>query len=343
MRATLQGQENGFERACTGYFSLDFLLSSQNNEVGIPLRTTMELYGPAGHGKSTISQFLAGKVAAHIGATQITIADLETALEEQHLISTVSNAGFSGVVRIVESVDKKRKPRTHEEILQETVDSLLKPEVGVIIIDSLGMIMPRAEMENPLGSANMGRRAQLVAQMNRRILNHLRIVEPAKLAIQVNHQYASMGGMGKGRVTPGGDSKGYAAAVRLSIWRMEIFKDGSSLVSLRTDKLRYGGVIPDRKGFLFVIPGYGVSMEMTYVFDAIAAGIAKRGRSGVTIGDEHFGHVPTLIRRAKEGQVEYFLPFFEALQREFTAPLMEEEPEDGETTILSDEVEEGVR
>jgi RecA/RadA recombinase len=303
-------------------YSFDYLLGSRT-ELGYPLRTATELYGPPGVGKSTLAMALAGIICKATGQKRITIADLETALEERHMAATLEHVGFDGILHVVEAIDKKKKPRKHEDILLEAVDSLTG-ESGAVIIDSLGAIIPVAEMENDLTAANMGKRAQLVAKVNRRILSKLRITEPPKLVIEVNHMMDAIGY--RGHITPGGVSKSYAVANRLILRKAEVMDDGSSHVQIKVEKLRYGGVVPNRKGYVFIIPNYGVSLEMTAVFDCFVSGHAER-KSVVKMDGVSYGRLNGLLEKAQTGDHEIFAPFFEKLQGGFT---MTEEPVEGE-------------
>jgi recombination protein RecA len=323
MTVSVQGQINHYQRVRTGLYSLDYLLANRN-ELGYPLRTAMELYGPPGVGKSTLAMALAGIVCKATDQKKITIADLETALEEQHMAATLEHVGFDGILHVVEAIDKKQKGRTHEAILREAIDSLML-DTGAVIIDSVGAIIPNAEMENDLEAANMGRRAQLVAKAVRRILAKLRIAPEPRVVFMVNHMYQAIGY--RGHITPGGDAKGYAVANRLVLKRKETLDDGSSHVQLKVEKLRYGGVVPNRKGYVFIIPNYGVSREMTAVFDCFESGKAER-KTVVKIDGTSYGRLSALVEKARSGDHEIFKPFFAALEGGYDAVEVDEEDED---------------
>ena len=308
MSVLVQGQTNDFLRVRTGLHSLDHLLASRDR-IGYPLRTAMELYGPPGVGKSTLGMALAGIICRETDQKLIELVDLETSMEVEHMQSTLEHVGFDGVLHVEEAVDKKGKPISHEVMLKEAID-MLTGDAGAVIIDSVGAIIPTAEMENDLTAANMGKRAQLVAKMNRRILSKLRVAEKPKLVIEINHMYQAIGY--RGHITPGGDAKGYAVANRLILKKAEILDDGSSHVQIKVEKLRYGGVVPNRKGYVYIIPGYGVSPEMTAVFDCFISGLATRG-SYVKVGGVNAGRLRDLIEKARTGDHEIFKPFFDAL------------------------------
>lgn len=309
----VQGQQNDYRRVATGLYSLDTMLADHRGVGGYPADTITELYGPPNIGKSTTATFLAGRLSAQIGGSKLVIVDLEVAYEEAHMVSNLSRAGFAGVVRMVPMVDDKGKPRTHETVLQEAVDSLQEECVSAIIVDSIGAVTPQAEINNPLGSANMGKRGQLMAQVCRRIFYRLQNTDQPKFVFLVNHQYEQLGGIGKGRITPGGNAKTYAAANRITMYNKERMENGDSLVALRMDKMRMGGVKKDARGYVYIIPGYGVSPEMTAVFDCIIAGHAQR-KAYITMSDgTKCGRLAALRDMALAGETEPFTPFYSAL------------------------------
>jgi RecA/RadA recombinase len=322
MPPTIKGQPNDFQRVKTGLYSLDYLLRSARGEVGLPANTAFEIYGTNGIGKSTLATALAGKFCAVTGGKRIDIADLETSYENEHLAHTLEWAGFDGEAWMTPALDTKGKSRSHEVILQETIDALLDKS-SVAIIDSLGAITPTAEMDNDLTSANMGKRAQLVAKMNRRIIHHLRESRGLKMVFQVNHQYATMDGNKYGRLTPGGNSKEYFTATRLSLSRKEEFEDtGACLLAIKADKMRLGGRKKKERAHVMIVPGYGISWQMTAVFDCIVAGLAERAKSGyIKVEDEdgvtqNAGRISGLFTMALAGDPGPFAPFLYQLEHQ---------------------------
>jgi RecA/RadA recombinase len=336
MPVTIKGQPNDFQRVKTGLYSLDHLLRSPRGEVGIPANTAFEIYGTPGVGKSTLATALSGKFCAVTGGKRIDIADLETSYENQHLQHTLEWAGYDGEAIMTPAVDAKGKGRSHEVILQETIDALMDKS-SVAIIDSLGAITPTAEMDNDLTSANMGKRAQLVAKVNRRIIHHLRESDGLKMVFQVNHQYATMDGNKYGRLTPGGNSKEYFTATRLSLSRKEEFEDtGACLVAIKADKMRLGGRKKKERAHVMIVPGYGVSWQMTAVFDCIVAGLAERAKSGyIKVEDEdgvtqNAGRISGLFTMALAGDPGPFAPFFYQLEHQGFVNNEEEDTEESD-------------
>jgi RecA/RadA recombinase len=327
---SLEGQTNTFSRIATGLWSLDRLFMDKAGHVGIPMRTTLELYGYPGAGKSTLATALSGSLCKAVGAKKIVVADLETAYEEDHTINTLIHAGFEGTVKMIESIDSKGRGRSHEEILDETVSSLQDAEVGSVIIDSLGMIMSTGERESSMGSANWGQRAKLIAQMQRKILYQLRVAETPQVVWQINHQYEAMGG--RGHITPGGNAKTYAVAGRLSLYKKEQFDSGASLVQIKPEKMRLGGLRPKARAYVVILPGFGVSWDLTAVFDCFELGVASRSTTVKVLNQEgktvSAGRLNALIEKAYAEDHEAFVDFHWQLAHVDTNVTLEGEDED---------------
>ena len=78
----------------------------------------------------------------------------------------------------------------------------------------------------------------------------------------------------------------------------------------KVDKLRYGA-----RGRMFkfvIIPGYGVSRELTALIDCVDLGLATR-KTVVKVGDQNMGYISKLVESAKTGYSKTFQPFFDVL------------------------------
>jgi len=298
-------------RRRTGLFSLDVALGRLGS-LGISMRTLVELYGFEGVGKSTLSYYLAGRLAED---KDILICDLEL-LDQSYLPSAIGTE-YNGTVHISDTTDKKGKPVSHEVMLQEMADNLYKPENGVAILDSVGGIIPVAEGAGDFGEAFMGRRAKLVAQLARRLMAHLRNKDDAAEAIIVNHVYAILGAKG-GYKSAGGDALKFLAQTRLMLWVSEILAEESgtiygSLVKGKVEKNRYGG--KGRTFGFFTIPNYGVHAGASAMFDAFGLGLAERDAK-VKIDGKAIGYLKAdLLKAARDGNQKKFEPFQEAIQK----------------------------
>lgn len=295
-------------RKSTGLYSLDMALSSAGNG-GLPMRNMVEVYGNTHVGKSTLTYYLSGVIAER---GVIELCDLE-GLDPVYLRNVLLNCGFRGHVKVINDVDKG-KPRKHADMVNEMAgDFLNDPTANVTILDSVGAFIPTAESEGDIGEAFMGRRAQTLAQYARRMVSHLKAKEQDGTAFVVNHVHSIIGG--QGHITAGGDTIKNLSTVRIMLWQKQVVKAGDDIIGYwvggKLEKLRYGG---KGRGFQFIlIPDYGISRELSAMFDCFEYGLAERS-THVKIRDKSFGFLSKLFESAKDGKKDKFDPFFELLQ-----------------------------
>jgi RecA/RadA recombinase len=319
-------------RRRTGLFSFDLAVSHKSS-LGLPLRTVVELYGYPNVGKSSLSYYLAGKIAEQ---GRIAVCDLEM-LDRDYLSTAIGHSGFSGDVKIMDSTDDKGKPVPHEQMLMEMVGDLNDEKTGVAILDSVGAIQPIAEAEGDFGEAFMGKRAKLVAQVSRALSSVLRNGERPAAALVINHVHSVLGG--RGHNTAGGDTLKYIAAVRIMLWGEKVWKesdepDSATLgfqVRGQIEKLRFGG--RGRSFGFYIVPGYGVHTGASAMFDCFELGLAEQG-STVKMDGKSLGYIrKDLLSYAAEGKMRKFTPFVEKLaenEQDLLKELDKETPDEDE-------------
>lgn len=305
----IEGLEDRYERRRTKLYSLDWLVRSKG-ALGFPIRTITELYANEGIGKTTLAIYLAGVTAPP--SSTIMYTDLEGGVEINHLRSTLARAGFVGRFNVVKLMDAKKKIRSHASMCQESADALMS-DAYAAIFDSLGAYASIAEQAKKIGEISMGRRAQEIGQLARRLMSHVRLSPDPTIAIFINHIHPRLGG--RGHSTPGGRTKNFAAHIRIWMYHRESYdKVQGSVIELKLEKLRYGGKRPDERAMVFILPGIGVSPELTAVIDCVNLGIAIRDHGRIKIGDKSYGYLKHLIEGAQRGELEVFADFFTALE-----------------------------
>src|SRR5258706_8016434 len=140
MPVEILGEYPTIIRNRSGLFSLDLALSNKG-ELGVHMRTIMEVYGHPETGKSTLCYYLAGVL---VGNGNSSICDVENA-DPGYIKDTVETAGLNGTVKLINTTNDKGKPRPHEEMLNEVAADLYDEDIGSIILDSVGMVQPLAE------------------------------------------------------------------------------------------------------------------------------------------------------------------------------------------------------
>ena len=280
------GSTKKLQRQPTGCVSLDLALRG-----GLILGSIYELYGFTHVGKSSLAYFLAAAVRPD---GKILLADFEH-FDPDYVLSCVSAANFEGEVVEADIADG-------ETALEHIRAALKDPEYQAAILDSVGALIPRAELEGKITDANMGLRARRMSTALRHALYGLRR-NPAIL-ILINHLHPIVA-LGQGFTTSGGVAIHNNAHVRIRL-KTNKADERYYIVGGKVDKLRYGG-----KGGEFqivLLPGVGIHKGLTAVVDAIALGAATKDRV-VKIGDKSYGYFSKLVDAAYAGETEVFDEF----------------------------------
>lgn len=194
----------------TGALSLDMILGIG----GLPLGRVVEIYGPESSGKSTIS--LSVVAQAQKMGLKCAYIDAEHALDPTYMDALGVNLDDLLLAQ----------PDYGEQAL-EIADKLIRTgEVGVIVIDSVAALVPKAELEGDMESNQMGLQARMMAKATRKIV--ALAAEHKCLVIFINQLRMKIGIMfGNPETTPGGRALPYAASVRIDVRKKEDLKDKS--------------------------------------------------------------------------------------------------------------------
>lgn len=201
----------------TGSLTLDIALGVG----GLPMGRIVEIYGPEASGKTTLtlqviaSAQRAGKTCAFI--------DAEHALDPiyaRKLGVDIDNLLCS-------------QPDTGEQAL-EICDALARSgAVGIIVVDSVAALTPKAEIEGEIGDSHMGLAARMMSQAMRKLTGNLK--QSNTLLIFINQIRMKLGVMfGNPETTTGGNALKFYASVRLDIRRIGAIKEGEEVIGSDT-------------------------------------------------------------------------------------------------------------
>jgi recombination protein RecA len=157
MRLGDDGSRLNIESVPTGSLALDLALGVG----GLPRGRIVEVYGPEGSGKTTVS--------LHVVAEAQKAGGLVAFIDAEHALDpTYARAVGVNIDDLLVS-----QPDTGEQAL-EIADTLVRSgAMDVIVIDSVAALVPRAEIEGEMGDSHVGLQARLMSQALRKLAGNV--------------------------------------------------------------------------------------------------------------------------------------------------------------------------
>jgi recombination protein RecA len=196
------------ETVSTGSLGLDIALGVG----GLPRGRIIEVYGPESSGKTTLALQTIAEAQKKGGVCGF--IDAEHALDPIYARKLGVNLDDLLV----------SQPDNGEQAL-EIADTLVRSgSVGVLVIDSVAALTPKAEIEGEMGESRPGLQARLMSQALRKLTGS--ISRSNTMVIFINQIRMKIGvTYGSPEVTTGGNALKFYASVRLDIRRTSTLKD----------------------------------------------------------------------------------------------------------------------
>ncbi len=263
-----------FDTISTGSLNLDRALGIG----GLPRGRIIEIYGPESSGKTTLT--LHAIAEAQRQGLVCAFIDAEHALDPQY-------ATKIGVCREDLLI---AQPDYGEQAL-DIVDTLARTGgLGMIVIDSVAALIPRAELEGEMGDQHLGLQARLMSQAMRKISGIAHQTNTAVVFInQLRHKIGVT--FGSPETTTGGNALKYFASVRLDIRRIATIREGENPVAARARvKVVKNKCAPPFAQAEFEIAfGRGIDREAELLDWGLADGSISKAGSWYSCGDLRIG------------------------------------------------------
>jgi recombination protein RecA len=245
---------------------------------GVPRGRIIEIYGPESSGKTTL--------ALHIVAEAQKAGDVAAYIDAEHAMDS-AYAEKLGV-----NIDELliSQPDSGEQAL-EIAEALVRSNgVGVIVIDSVAALVPRAELDGEMGDSLPGLQARLMSQALRKLTA---IVGQSNTSlIFINQIREKIGVMfGSPETTTGGRALKFYSSVRIDIRRIGAIKDGDRVVGNRTKvKIVKNKVAPPFRECEFdIMYGEGISREGDVLDLAVVNKVVEKSGAWFSYGPERLG------------------------------------------------------
>lgn len=246
----------------TGSLGLDIALGVG----GIPRSKISEIFGPESSGKTTLCL----QVVAEAQKQGITCAfvDAEHALDPIY----AQKLGVDLESLLIS------QPDTGEQAL-EIADMLVRSKaVGLIIVDSVAALTPKAEIEGEMGDSHVGLQARLMSQALRKITANVNNSNSAVLFVNQIRMKIGTVGWGNPETTSGGNALKFYSSVRLDIRRIGSVKDGEDVIGneTRVKVIKNKVAPPFRKAEFQILYGQGVNITGEILDKAVEIGLVQK-------------------------------------------------------------------
>lgn len=259
-------------RVRTGSYKFD-----EDLKGGYPKGTVVEVYGPAGSGKTTVCVEAVATHQNDFPDEPILWVDLEKVFDPVYFKKIGINTDPIGFILA--------RPNTGEEAWELMINFAKTFKNGVIVLDSVALLLPSKEDEGQVGDAQMASAARMNSQGLRKLFPYMGFGKTTLFAI--NQTRKNIGGYGDPNVTTGGEAWEFYARTRIATSRSKGELGEYGIHKLKQQKSNYGK--QDCITETYINYGEGIDNIAELLDMCEEREIIKRAGSWFSYGDSKLG------------------------------------------------------
>lgn len=298
---------------------------------GLPKGRIVEIYGPESSGKTTVALHAIAEVQKEGGLA--VFIDAENALDPIYAEALGVNVHDLVVAQ----------PDSAEECLQIAERWINSGICGIVVLDSVPAMVPKAEIKGEIGDNHVGLLARLMSQALRKIAYACnRTGTPMIFINQIREKVGVM--FGNPETTPGGRALKFYSTIRLEIRPAEINKKDGEAVSRKTKvKVVKNKVAPPfKEDFVDIEFGEGISKPAEILDYGADLGILQKSGNWYSYKGEKIGNGRENAKKALKSNPDLLAELDDTIRLYMNPPEeaeVEYEPADEEKLeeILADE------
>ncbi len=288
----------------TGILSLDIALGG-----GIPKGRIIELYGWESSGKTTLALTIVKEIQK-LGLAAGYV-DMEHAMD----LVYANNLGVDTDIESGKWI--MSQPDCGEDAMEIAREMLRCEGIGIVVVDSVTALTPKAVIAGEAGDAKMGLQARLMSSM-------IPTMSPiaAKsgcIVLFIGQLREKIGVMfGNPVTTTGGNALKFYASQRMEIAKSTTNKDGDEAISNKTRvKVTKNKVAPPFRKCEFDIEfGSGIDKEKDLIDIAVELEIIKKAGSWYSYSDTKLGQGSKAVKEILLDNIELFEEIKEKIYKE---------------------------
>ncbi len=271
------------EGISTGSISLDLALGGK----GMPRGRVIEIFGPEGSGKTTLSLHVIASAQKAGGV--VAFIDAEHALDPSY----AKKVGVQLDDLLIS------QPDTGEQALDIAEMLIRSNAVDAIVIDSVAALVPKAEIEGAMGDIHVGLQARLMSQAMRKLTAAISKTRTCMMFInQIRMKIGVM--FGNPETTPGGRALKFYSSVRVDVRRIGSIKNAEGTVlgnRVRVKVVKNKVAPPFRMAEFDMMFDQGISREADVLDLGVQHKIISKTGSWLSYGNTRLGQGKESARR----------------------------------------------